>query len=831
MPTYAENIKKAQLCAKKVNLMKGGHYLERVRPGAFGIDAYSYVPEIAQWYQLSGYLMKQNENTTRESLQRAADEWIHSSITRGNSAAFSLVCHGGKLSVLYGSGYTYTQASFKANVPECDLRKTQRGDFEYSYNGIITGNTKLNSIADVIAMSGVKNAYVSYIIIPISADEVNGKAEENRRLISYLEEHKSFNRVYGNATKRIETIPVREVESAISLLKQENEYFENHMNYGFVRCAIRFGADNYGDYRTLASLITSNVETDRTQKGGIEPARSFELRAGVCRTWADCLAIPNIEIADSSYSGKIYPVSIQDIHSAASFCVPPLNSHDGCYVKNYNINENSLSAFPATEQRYSEGVNLGTISDSSIPAAIPFSSLHSHAFVTGATETGKTTTIKRILTELYSNNIPFTVIEAAKKEYVSLLGSISELKIYTSGIDGEALIFNPLQPEDGVLIEKHVDAVTMAIVASTGGEHPIPEAYEGLLKQTYESYGWKYGMMAYTDDNKPFPTFKDVLDNVDSYIKMHAQYGPEVKQNLTAALTLRSENMHSGALGNLINTHAGLTSAELLETPCVIELADFSTKSAAFIMNIMLFKFQCYLSRKQESRELRRVIVVEEAHNIFRRTISETSGQALSNDYFEKMLSEIRNSGTGLIMSDQRPGIMSDAVIANTSVKIIHALTERNDRDLVGNSTNMSELQMKKLSELQPGECIVSLRGEYGVQKVSVKPAYEKTMHNAACHICSGRFRCRKSAIKNIVDSMDESKINMYISKIQNNPYNTTLLEKNISEMLQALNISASATTKLCFLGEILNKYGTTSYQEKRIITNAYARYLRKERE
>ena len=487
-----------------------------------------------------------------------------------------------------------------------------------------------------------------------------------------------------------------------------------------------------------------------------------------------------------------------------------------------------MDVFPLTAPIRAAGVEIGNVCNSSYKAVIPYSSLHSHAFISGATESGKTTTVKKILLELHSTGIPFTVIEAAKKEYFSLAGNIPELKVYTPGNDGLKLGFNPLQPEDGVLIENHVAAVVRALIAATGGEHPIPEAYDGLLKQTYQKFGWQYGMMAFSDENRPFPTFQDVFDNVDSYIAEHARYGPEVRQNLTAALTLRTENMRSGAMGGLFYKSAGLQAKELLETPCVIELADFSPQSAAFIMNILLFKFQSYLSRMPECAQLKRIIVVEEAHNIFKRTLCEDSGRALNNEYFDKMLSEIRSSGTGLILSDQRPSIMSEAVMANTSVKITHSLVDENDRKTVGAPSNLSSFQMTKLGEFKPGECAVAVRGYQGVQYVRVEKAHESNSLNSSCHICAVRFRCRRVAVRQMLTEMDASLINFHISKIQANPYNIPLLERYISNMLQDLNVSASDSTKICLLGEILDNYGSSSDQERRIITNLYSNYLRR---
>ena len=273
---------------------------------------------------------------------------------------------------------------------------------------------------------------------------------------------------------------------------------------------------------------------------------------------------------------------------------------------------------------------------------------------------------------------------------------------------------------------------------------------------------------------------------------------------------------------------AGLQARDLLETPCVIELADFSAQSAAFIMNILLFKFQSYLSRQPECGRLRRVIVVEEAHNVFKRTLAEDSGRALNNEYFDKMLAEIRSSGTGLILSDQRPSVMSDAVMANTSVKIIHAITDGCDRETIGVAAGLSAFQMKKLGEFQTGECVVAVRGRHGVQHVQVKAAGVDTIFHAACHICTARFRCRREAVRKILANMDEAKLAYHLAKIQAEPYNIPMLETFITNMFRDLNVTASAQTRLCLLGEILDVYGTSSMQEKRIIVNSYSNYLKR---
>ena len=825
MDMYREGYKRAQDSANRILTIKKGHFLETVSSEDICTDAYS--PVINNWSRLYGFRRKKDGEQQSSDLIIAVSEWIRTALGNGRTAAFLMLHNEEGFSVLYGAAQDYTEGTFKANISECDISHADCTESEYVYNGIVTGTIRSKGIADAFAESAAGDAYVLCILIPLSHEEVQDKLEENRGLLSYFDTYKSYQRIYGNASRRVEETPVRSVVQAIALLKEENDYLERNRGIGFVRTVVRFGAKNRNDYRNLSAVIQSCIEYNHDPQSAFEPSRVFDLRQ-TCRSLSDCLAVPYVHIVNEFFSGQLYTLTMQDIQSAASFCLPPINSYDGYYVKDYDIGEDAKEAFPITKPIDEDGVELGSIVGSNSKSVIPFSSLLAHALVAGATTTGKTTTSKKLLQGLYAAGIPFTVIEAAKKEYHTLVGSIPELRVYTPGNDGQMLKFNPLQPEDGVLIENHVAAVVRALIAATGGEHPIPEAYDGLLKQTYHKFGWDYGMMAYTDEHKPFPSFKDVFDNVESYIREHARYGPEVRQNLTAALTLRTENMHSGAIGKLFSETAGLQAPDILEAPCVIELADFSPQSAAFIMNILLFKFYSYLSRRPDSGQLKRVILVEEAHNIFKRTLSEETGRALNNEYFDKMLAEIRSSGTGLILSDQMPGIMSEAVIANTSVKIVHAITERNDRRTVGEPANLSDFQMKKLGDFVKGECIVAIRGHYGVQHVQVKAAAENSEYNAACILCTTRFKCRREAARRILNAMDNQRLAFHVSKIQADLYNSIQLEAHITNLLRDLNVTASDSTKICLLGEILDTYGSLSMKDKRVIVNTFSRFLRR---
>lgn len=828
MDQYRKNYLRAQKKAAEIIMLKNNNYLGDVTSADITVRAdVSYVPNIRSWQRIDGYRAKESEEDTENCLKNAAYRWIRSS--EGGSSVFIMDKVGGEIAVLYGSGSASNSADiFRSSVPECRVSVTEWKGHTCRYNGVIVGTMSSMHFADsfITMMDNGAGCYVACIAVQAGDEEIWDKVRENESLIRYLEKYKSFQRVYGNATRRVEETVIPEVARAIETLKEENQFLMRNAGRGFARGCVRFGAEDATTYKRLARGLRSCMNYSADDQEGFEPVRVMDVDR-ICNGIAECLAVPRVYVSNPICRGYYDLISWQRVTDMAEFCSMPMRSGKGFYVRNYRIDNNSSDIFPVVRPVTGDVIRIGTIHGENVGASIPISSLYSHTFVTGATRTGKTTTVKKIIKELNDRDIPALVIEAAKKEYIQLLPTLPNLRILTPGNDGQQLYINPLQVEDGTLIENHIDAVVRSITAATAGEHPIPEALEGLLRQTYKQAGWEYGMMAYTDKEKPFPTFRDAFENIPDYIRNHARYGPEVRQNLEGALTLRMENLYTGSLGRTFSRAFGITAKELLETPTVIELADFSDSGTGFLMNMLLFKLHGYLSRLAATNSLKRVIVVEEAHNIFRATLSEDTGRARNNEYFEKMLAEISASGTGMILCDQRPSIMSDAVMANTSVKITHAVSSAMDSSIMATALQLSDAQKNRLGELGRGECLIGLRGVIGVQHTSAEALKVPERSNAACHICFSRFRCRAAAVEKLLQNMDTFQIRYHIAKVQANPYNSAVLARNIDQMLADLNVSAAIQTKCCLLGNMLQKYGNISFQEARVIVNSYVKYLR----
>ena len=113
---------------------------------------------------------------------------------------------------------------------------------------------------------------------------------------------------------------------------------------------------------------------------------------------------------------------------------------------------------------------------------------------------------------------------------------------------------------------------------------------------------------------------------------------------------------------------------------------------------------------------LRHITVLEEAHNLLKRTSTEQSseGSNVAGMAVEKIansMAEMRTYGEGFIIADQSPAMLDLAAIRNTNTKIVMALPEKDDREISGKELGLDDKHIEELSRLKTGEAIVYQSG------------------------------------------------------------------------------------------------------------------------
>ncbi len=350
-------------------------------------------------------------------------------------------------------------------------------------------------------------------------------------------------------------------------------------------------------------------------------------------------------------------------------------------------------------------------------------SLTAHTFITGSTGSGKSTTIYKLLDELSKmkgtdpgRRTTFMVVEPAKGEYKNALAKNNKFNIRVFGTNPnitKVLRINPFRfRSDKIHIYEHLDKLTEIFNVCWPMYAAMPAVLKAAMENAYRSAGWNL-LRSENEHGEIFPSFVDVAIEVEKYINK-SEYSEENKSNYKGSLLTRLESLTNG-INSMIFTANDIEDSELFDQNVIVDLSRVgSTETKALIMGILILKLQEYrlATANGADSELRHITVLEEAHNLLKRTSTEQSSETAnllgkSVEMLANSIAEMRTFGEGFIIADQSPGLLDMSVIRNTNTKIIMRLPDFSDRELVGKAAGLNDDQIKELAKLPRGVAAV----------------------------------------------------------------------------------------------------------------------------
>ncbi len=348
--------------------------------------------------------------------------------------------------------------------------------------------------------------------------------------------------------------------------------------------------------------------------------------------------------------------------------------------------------------------------------ALDANELTAHTFITGSTGSGKSTTIYQLLSQLCGKKKGkhFLVIEPAKGEYKSIFGSLRDVSVYGTNPALTALLrLNPFRfPVESIHIYEHLDKLTEIFNVCWPMYAAMPAVLKAAMENAYRSAGWDL-TRSVNPHGAIFPNFVDVALEVEKYIN-RSEYSDENKSNYKGSLLTRLESLTNG-LNGLIFSADDISDRDLFDKNVIIDLSRVgSSETKALIMGILILKLQEYrVSQQVEGNsQLKHITVLEEAHNLLKRTSTEQSAETAnllgkSVEMLANSIAEMRTYGEAFVIADQSPGLLDMSVIRNTNTKIIMRLPDFSDRELVGKSAGLNDDQIGELARLPRGVAAV----------------------------------------------------------------------------------------------------------------------------
>ncbi len=366
------------------------------------------------------------------------------------------------------------------------------------------------------------------------------------------------------------------------------------------------------------------------------------------------------------------------------------------------------------EEVVGEKLHLGNVyhmhHEENISVDLNRNSLASHTFITGSTGSGKSNTVYQILREAMRKDIGFLVVEPAKGEYKHAFGNRNDVDVYGTNPSLMPLLkINPFSFPKEIHVLEHIDRLVELFNVCWPMYAAMPAVLKNAVEVSYEDCGWDLTTSINPYGDHLYPSFKDICRNIKTIIDT-SEYDAENKGAYKGSLLTRLQSLTNGIYGMIFNDNE-LSSEDLFDKNVIIDLSRVgSTETKSLIMGILVLKLQEYrMTHFSDTNEkLKHLTVLEEAHNLLKRTSTEQSSESAnlvgkSVEMISNAIAEMRTYGEGFIIADQAPGLLDMATIRNTNTKIIMRLPDEGDRELVGKAASLNDDQIIELAKLPLG--------------------------------------------------------------------------------------------------------------------------------
>ncbi|ANB75679.1 ATP-binding protein [Paraburkholderia phytofirmans OLGA172] len=553
-----------------------------------------------------------------------------------------------------------------------------------------------------------------------SWSEAASRTTSNTRTTSTTDT-RSLNQTTGSSRQMsIEAID-KTIERLLSKIDHHLERIDEAKTYGGWNSAAYFIGDSTASSESLASIFLGLIRGSKSSHENFALTTWQSGRKKSIIDWLTALSHPQLRPNFSKNVPISYltPATLVSGKELAIQLSLPRRSTSTVAVLETQAFGRKVQRLDGTFAEAGAGrtLTLGNIRHlwENLPQTISLdlNQLSSHVFVSGSTGAGKSNTLYEMLNQIEAAGVPFLVIEPAKGEYKHIFGQRPDVSVFgTYPAHSELLRINPFKFPAAIHLLEHVDRLVEIFNVCWPMYAAMPAVLKDAILQAYEQCGWDLEASANRYSDSLFPTFADLLIALESVITASA-YSQELKGNYIGSLSTRIKSLTNGLNGQIFVADE-IDSATLFDSNVIVDLSRVgSSETKALIMGILVMRLSEYrMAHGGMNQQLRHVTVLEEAHNILKRSAGDSGAEGSSVigksvEMLTNAIAEMRTYGEGFIIADQSPHAVDIAAIRNTNTKIIMRLPDEMDRRLIGKSVALRDDQLEEIARLPKGVAIV----------------------------------------------------------------------------------------------------------------------------
>ncbi len=357
-----------------------------------------------------------------------------------------------------------------------------------------------------------------------------------------------------------------------------------------------------------------------------------------------------------------------------------------------------------------------------------------HVGIFAASGSGKTTMIIDLMLQLHEMGIPFIVFETSKTELrvikkftrhknPRLSKLAKDLHVFTLGNEKcLPLRFNPLAVPPGIDLKAHIARQKELFSAFMPTFAALPGILSEAMELCYENY---------PDPDRP-PVISD-LYTASLKVLSEKSYSDEVSSNIRGALDVRLHELTRLIVGDVFKCRKSIPSIPyLMSSNSVVEMDRLPQEQKCQGTLSILDSILEHAQSLPAADGLRGVVILEEAHNVFRHTGEARPSEEAPDPMayvaarLEQALVECRARGIAIVVVDQHPSKLHPSAIMGTGIKIAGREIHGDDRDVLAVSMLLPEFQAEDLARLKPGEVYFFKEGFYRPIRIKMENLHEQ---------------------------------------------------------------------------------------------------------
>lgn len=307
---------------------------------------------------------------------------------------------------------------------------------------------------------------------------------------------------------------------------------------------------------------------------------------------------------------------------------------------------------------------------------------------------GKTNLAYLMAIQLLKARIPFLVIDW-KRSWRNLLSiknrhpELRNVKVLTIGRDVLPFLWNPFRPPTGADQQQWISTVAEALEKSHLSGPGVAYHFERIYLNLIKGLGKDF-----------YPNFYDGLKTIKD-IKVSMR---ELQWKQTALRIFQSFTV--GNSSKVFNARNPIKLEHLLNQTVILELdMEMPKPLRVFISEMILRWIHLFRLHQGETDNLRHVLFLEEAHNLFQKATWLKENTTLENVY-----REIRAFGQGIVTITQHPSLLPVYLLGNCHTQIYLGLQHEDDIKTARKSLFLKHEEEPFLNQLKVGECIVKIK-------------------------------------------------------------------------------------------------------------------------